>query len=753
MRVRDPWTSSLIGASIAATTIAGTTFAGVIPNDECEGAIEIFDGDTFFTTVGATTSVPGVPLDCDRGFGLNMVNDIWHRYIATQTGILTVYTCNQATFDTRLVAYDACGGELLACNDDGPGCGLTSLMEVVVSENDELWIRLGGFSGSGDGTLTLTYDGFSFECPPSDHDCFTTGSIGCTDVECCTTVCLADSFCCAVAWDGLCVSAAFSLCDAPKCTFTCPEGASIENEPCGDDTNGGCNVPVVGDSNCCVANGGLGCDDPVCSDTVCAADSFCCAVAWDGLCAAAALDLCPDICQLGKPSFTPIVCGETICGTAWADASFRDTDWYEFQQSGPEAIEVTFSVQGTLPLVIGIVDTGGIPECSLATTLDPFAVASFCGTASFSTCLNPGTYWFFVAANGFAGFPCGTTNDYAVTLECGDICKVPVPDNDECAEAIEIFDGSTPFSTIDANTSLPPLDPACERGFGLSFVADIWYTYEATQSGIITVSTCNAANFDTRLAMYEGDCENLQLIGCNDDGPGCGLTSTLETLVTQGETYLIRVGGFSGEGTGTLSIFYGQLVVPNDGCENASPITDGATSFSTVGATTDGPPLPLDCDRGFGLSFVNDIWYEYVATCDGTVQISTCDAASFDTRLAAYTGGCEALEIVGCNDDGEDCSGFTSILEFNATCGETYLIRVGGFITSGSGTLTITCDGTCGTPCPTDLDGNGVTDGGDLGLLIAAWNTADPAADLDGNGVVDGGDLGLLIAAWGPCAP
>ena len=53
--------------------------------------------------------------------------------------------------------------------------------------------------------------------------------------------------------------------------------------------------------------------------------------------------------------------------------------------------------------------------------------------------------------------------------------------------------------------------------------------------------------------------------------------------------------------------------------------------------------------------------------------------------------------------------------------------------------------------CPGDLDGGGQVDGGDLGLLLAAWGTSDPSADLNGDGTVDGADLGLLLASWGPC--
>lgn len=54
-------------------------------------------------------------------------------------------------------------------------------------------------------------------------------------------------------------------------------------------------------------------------------------------------------------------------------------------------------------------------------------------------------------------------------------------------------------------------------------------------------------------------------------------------------------------------------------------------------------------------------------------------------------------------------------------------------------------------PCPGDLNGDGKVDGGDLGLMLGAWGTSDPAADLNGDGKVDGGDLGLLLGLFGDC--
>ena len=47
-----------------------------------------------------------------------------------------------------------------------------------------------------------------------------------------------------------------------------------------------------------------------------------------------------------------------------------------------------------------------------------------------------------------------------------------------------------------------------------------------------------------------------------------------------------------------------------------------------------------------------------------------------------------------------------------------------------------------------DLDGDGVVNGSDLGILLAAWDTDSDVADLNGDGIVNGQDLGLMLADW-----
>lgn len=63
----------------------------------------------------------------------------------------------------------------------------------------------------------------------------------------------------------------------------------------------------------------------------------------------------------------------------------------------------------------------------------------------------------------------------------------------------------------------------------------------------------------------------------------------------------------------------------------------------------------------------------------------------------------------------------------------------------GQGAATVPC------VCPTDLDRDGDTGGGDIGLLMLSYANDDPSLDIDRDGVIDIGDLSSILLAWGPC--
>ena len=146
---------------LSAGVLASSTMAGggkAPPNDECQSAIAIGAGDVAFTTVGATSSGPDLPDSCNEGFGLEFAPDVWFAVTPSEDTGIIVSTCNQADFDTRLAAYEGCGGPLVACNDDGDGCGFTSFMSFPALADQTYFVRVGGYgAATGSGTVSVTF--------------------------------------------------------------------------------------------------------------------------------------------------------------------------------------------------------------------------------------------------------------------------------------------------------------------------------------------------------------------------------------------------------------------------------------------------------------------------------------------------------------------------------------------------------------------------------------------------------------------
>ncbi|MBT8484151.1 MAG: hypothetical protein HKO59_06205 [Phycisphaerales bacterium] len=230
----------------------------------------------------------------------------------------------------------------------------------------------------------------------------------------------------------------------------------------------------------------------------------------------------------------------------------------------------------------------------------------------------------------------------------------------------------------------------------------------------------------------------------------CCLTDG-DCIEFQTEDDCLAVAGlFQGDATSCATAGC-EPFLPNDDCADAIPIILGNTPFSTLGATTDGPALPASCMEPAGTFFGMDVWFRYVPDGTGTLTVSTCDQADYDTRLAAYVGSCDQAEIVACVDDTFDpfCFGGTSIMDVPVTCGEPVLLRVGSFsVYTGTGTLTLTFEGD-GCKLPGDVDGDGIVGFLDLLAVLSAWGPcAACPADLNGDGVVDFVDLLSVLAGW-----
>lgn len=301
----------------------------------------------------------------------------------------------------------------------------------------------------------------------------------------------------------------------------------------------------------------------------------------------------------------------------------------------------------------------------------------------------------------------------------------PGPDNDDCSNAIPLSENGTYFFCNLNATNDGPLEPmacgddkpivnkpvrggGCADGIFRVLGSDIWYCYTASCTGNVSIALCGS-DYDTSIAIYNGCVcpTEASAIACNDDDDFCAqqmprgasLQSYIRFPVTQGQQYLIRIGGYDCEqGCGQFEL----ICTPgpsNDECEFPIGIGDGIVAFDTTGATTDGPNEDA-CSKGKTSEISNDIWFIYTASCTGTATASLCNIQTeFDTKIAAYDGtNCptEPNTAIICND--QACQSDQSEISFPVVAGQQYLIRVGGFFgDTGPGVLTMSCvpgDGT-----------------------------------------------------------
>ena len=123
-------------------------------------------------------------------------------------------------------------------------------------------------------------------------------------------------------------------------------------------------------------------------------------------------------------------------------------------------------------------------------------------------------------------------------------------------------------------------------------------------------STCNQADFDTQISIFNGDCPNgLECIANRDDSYGCRVTTKLGTNLPGDDTYFILVSGYLRDvGIFNMSMTTGDCETtlspssyyPTPAWPTPSPISYPPFSvFPTVNPYVDcegAEEIPFECD-------------------------------------------------------------------------------------------------------------------------------------------------------------
>ncbi|UCE60885.1 MAG: hypothetical protein JSU63_03870 [Phycisphaerales bacterium] len=259
----------------------------------------------------------------------------------------------------------------------------------------------------------------------------------------------------------------------------------------------------------------------------------------------------------------------------------------------------------------------------------------------------------------------------------------------------------------------------CHTDVGRTAYATTWYKFLAAVSGTALIHTCNTpgapdatnslvqvyrpadadigicangrqcsvsnqdcADLSECVLDEEIACENLAVIGCNDDGPSgrCGegsINTNSEICVTglqEGELYYIAVGCKTRYDQGFYRVDVEQpcpvsMLPPAESeCETAltinpppgDPTLPFSVPFDLTNATLDCPGedcLSIGWDYEMQ-TMRNDIWFNLLATCPGELHVETCSVtpedSDPDTTLAIYEGtDCPPApeSLLACNDD------------------------------------------------------------------------------------------------------
>ncbi|MBU2626402.1 MAG: hypothetical protein KKG33_12655, partial [candidate division Zixibacteria bacterium] len=327
----------------------------------------------------------------DGNGGCNMVTPAWEPIACGETVCGTIWA-NTSTRDTDWyevyvgapgpitwtveAEFDVVIGYIAGCPDGAPSCGCAASLDPYTT-------------GSCNDVISVTYTATA-----AGYYWFFVSSNGWFDLPCGSENDYVATVSCGGGGTGRC-------CYGDPMAPNCVDG--IEYAECVD-TYGG------------TFAGGLNCvDDPCPVETPCAdcppegvAESEPCGSDMNGG------------CNMGTPTWEPIACGETICGTVWASGSTRDTDWFELVLTADA--NITFECEAEFPFVVGYIDgcPMGSPDCGCITALNPYAVGDPCTSQLINMDLTAGTHWLFVSASVYDGYPCGADNDYVATLTCGE---------------------------------------------------------------------------------------------------------------------------------------------------------------------------------------------------------------------------------------------------------------------------------------------------------------------------------------------
>lgn len=282
------------------------------------------------------------------------------------------------------------------------------------------------------------------------------------------------------------------------------------------------------------------------------------------------------------------------------------------------------------------------------------------------------------------------------------------PTNDLCANAIPLTLNSSCLSGNNFDATFDGPTPSLNENSR----ADIWYQFTASNAGDFIIET--QADFADVITVYGGTCNNFTEIASNDKGQVLELTG-----LTNNATYFVQVSGFFAtvEGNVCMTVSEDFSTPPiNDLCNTAQNVSVGGSCLlRTNSSNTFSGPAP-SCE----IFPAANIWFQFTVPPSGNLQINT--GADFVHAVSIYSGDCNGLEEVYCQNNPLSCDGYFDVGGLNS--GETYFMQI-------ASAQSFYDESNTGTLCLQILDGAMPADFQPLELSVSAACEGDATARLN----------------------
>src|ERR1043166_6183584 len=610
-------------------------------NDTCAGAITLTAGQTNSQSNFYATEVG----DPATGWGAGLYRGLWYKLIVTNASQrVNIKTCGSG-FDTRLAVYTGgCGSwtEVAGndnCNDGsnngGLACGNCGEAAVSFSGSNTTYFILAGSGGPyNSGTLQISVD---LTAPPTNDTC--AGAITLTPGQ---TNSQSNFYATEAGdpgtgwgaglyrglWYKLIVTNASQRVNIKTCGSSFDTRMAVYTGSCGSWTE------VAGNDNCNDGsiNGGLTCGN--CGEA---------AVSFSGsnttyyilaggsgpnnygnlqisvdLTAPPTNDLCMGaITMTAGQTYTQAVFYATETGDPSSlCGSFYRGVWYAL--TPPTGARFTVSTCNSDYNTVLSVFTNGCGSLSNAICNNDNGPACPSSTRASVNLYDGGGKTYYILASAI---------DSAAYGQLQIVASVEAPTNDLCSGAIPLEAG-VPYTVNNLNATEAGDPTNCVAGFARG----IWFAYQPAVTGLIGVGTCGST-FNTGLAVFQGPCNSLTNVACNDDGGAVCSSSdraSLNFTGAAGTTYYFLAGGKNGA-SGDLQI----LVTSVDLVSSTLTTTNPAGGFPTAGRNLAANWTVLNQ----GTNSISTSWTDRLVLSNTTTHAVTLFRDFSGTHAAPAAGG------------------------------------------------------------------------------------------------------------------